>query len=333
MKTVSISISTLCVPCANRCRYCLLSWDGRPRGADYERSRKYAEGFYYWLKENQPEIAFQFYHGYAMEHPKLTEAIDFCRQIGSAGGEFLQLDGLEFRSEEGIRDYLFAVQAHGIRAIDLTFYGTEKYHDRFAGRRGDFAYMMQILHRAIHTGIKVHISIPLTNENAGQMEELMDIFEPLPLESLRIFVPHSEGRGANLENIRLTGPVLDGLSCRVRSHINLTRYKTEGRWLADKDFKPTEKRMLGICLTPNNIELFERMSYESAISYMEKLDDDYYAVAPALEKLAAELGNPTGEKVYDQRDLYLYYQKRYIRENGLQIYDINDERQCFVRRY
>lgn len=91
VKTTSISVSTLCVPCENRCRYCLLSWDGKLLGADYDRSRRYAEGFWHWLGENRPEISFQFYYGYAMEHPKLTEAIDFARKIGSAGGKFLQL--------------------------------------------------------------------------------------------------------------------------------------------------------------------------------------------------------------------------------------------------
>lgn len=37
MRTVSIGIENLCVTCACRCAYCLLSYDGRPVGVEYGR--------------------------------------------------------------------------------------------------------------------------------------------------------------------------------------------------------------------------------------------------------------------------------------------------------
>ncbi len=275
MKTTSISISTLCVPCANRCRYCLLSWDGKLLGADYDRSKRYAYGFYCWLKENRPEISFQFYYGYAMDHPNLIDAIEFAKSVGSAGGEFLQLDGLGFRNSDQTKIYLKTIQNHGIRAIDLTFYGTEAYHDRFAVRSGDFTYMLNILEHANDLGIDVTASIPITSENAGQMEALLDIFDCHILKNIRIFIPHREGRGASLENIRLTAPELQKLSPRVQRHINLARYKSEAEWLRECNFNEPQKRMLGISLTPDNIDFFENLPYADAISYMESLDDDY----------------------------------------------------------
>ncbi len=333
MQTTSISISTLCVPCENRCRYCLLSWDGKLLGADYERSRQYAYGFYNWLKENRPEISFQFYYGYAMEHPNLPDAIDFAKSIGSAGGDFLQLDGLKFRTPEQTKIYLETIHNHGIRAIDLTFYGTEDYHDRFAGRRGDFSYMLNILEHANDLGLDVTVSIPITSENSEQMEELLDIFDSYVLKNLRIFIPHREGRGASLENIRLTESKLLKLSSRVTSLINLSRYKSEARWIRDDVFTESKKRMIGISLTPVNIDFFENMSYEDAVSYVEALDDGYYRAMPTLKNLAKQYGNVQSEKIFDQRDLYLYYQNKYITDNKLTLYDINDERQCFSRRF
>ena len=45
MKTESVLLQTLCVPCACRCRYCLLSWDGKTVGADWARSRAAAAAF------------------------------------------------------------------------------------------------------------------------------------------------------------------------------------------------------------------------------------------------------------------------------------------------
>ncbi len=333
MNTVSISVSTLCVPCENRCRYCLLSWDGKILGADYERSELYAEGFWAWLKENRPDVSFQFYYGYAMEHPHLTDAIDFARKIGSAGGEFLQLDGLKFREGEELKRWLQNIQTHGIHVIDLTFYGTREYHDRFAGRQGDFAYMLAILKQANELRIDVNISIPITNENADQMEALLDIFAGFQVKNLRIFVPHREGRGKHLESIRLTAPVLEKLSPRVLSHINTERYKSEGQWVREGTFTKLQSRMLGISLTPENIAFFENMPYADAISWLEELDDNFYRIMPTLETLAKRYGRSDGDKIFDQRDLYLYYQSQFRKECGLTLYDINDERQCFSRRF
>ena len=88
MKTESILVQTLCVPCGCRCRYCLLSWDGTAVGADWEQSTRFAQQFRQWLRKNRPELRFHFAFGYAMEHPDLRNALRFLRQIGSPQAEF-----------------------------------------------------------------------------------------------------------------------------------------------------------------------------------------------------------------------------------------------------
>ncbi len=333
MQTASINVSTLCVPCANRCRYCLLSYDGHLPGADYDRSQRYAERFWQWLKENRPELGFQFYYGYSMEHPRLTDAIDFARKIGSAGGEFLQFDGLRFRNEEETEALLRGIIAHGIRMIDLTFYGTRAYHDRFAARQGDFDYLLSILGAANRLGLEVNVSVPITNENAAQMTELLDLFSAYRTQRVMIFVPNGAGRGAALESIRLTRPTLDSLPEQVRAHINLNRFKPEGWWVGEGNFSTPEKRMLGLTLTRENIDCFERLDFAETSARLEQLDDAYYAAVPPLPELARRYGDPAGEGLFSERDLYLYYQRKFIAETGLNIYDVNDERNCFSRRY
>ena len=93
------------------------------------------------------------------------------------------------------------------------------------------------------------------------------------------------------------------------------------------------KRALTVTLNPENIAFFESLSFAETVAYLEKLDDDYYAVIPTVEELAKIYGNPDSDRYYSARDLYLHYQQRYIADNKIQIYDINDERQCFSRRY
>ncbi|MBQ3159944.1 MAG: hypothetical protein IJC00_05730, partial [Clostridia bacterium] len=100
MQTKSVMLQTLCVPCACRCRYCLLSWNGRTIGADYDRSQRFAERFYDWLQRERPDISFHFSFGYSMDHPRLFDALDFLNGIGSVGGQFLQCDGMAFRTEK-----------------------------------------------------------------------------------------------------------------------------------------------------------------------------------------------------------------------------------------
>ncbi len=332
MKTVSINVMNLCVPCENRCRYCLLSYDGKASGVDYKRSEGYAKRFYEWIKENRPDLSFLFGFGYSMEHPDLLGAIDFCRSIGSATGEFLQFDGMRFRTDEELETLLRQLQEHGIKLIDLTFYGVEDYHDRFAARTGDYRLMMNTLAQANKIGMDVTVSIPITHENVSQMDALITELEQYRTQRIICFVPHSEGRGKLLDKVRFSSEDYARLSEKIRSYINTTRFKTEAQWLKC-GFPVEEKRVLTVTLTPENLAFFEGLSFAEAIAYLEKLDDDYYAAIPTATELARLYGDPDGERYYSARDLYLHYQQRYIADNGIKIYDINDERQCFSRRF
>lgn len=333
MKTTSIAVQNLCVPCYNRCRYCLLSWDGRLSGVDYDRSQRYARRFYEWLRENRPELGFQFYFGYSMEHPRLLEAIDFMSSIGSAGGQFLQLDGLAFRNEPQTTEYLAGLKAHGIRAVNLTFYGLRDYHDRFAARKGDFDYLITILRVARSLGLEVSAGVPLTRENAGQAQEQLGLLEAESAGSARCFIPHAEGRGVSLDPIRLRAVDLEELSDFVRSRLNTRLYQTEAAWLRTSPLPIPERRALTLSLTPENVDLFEAMPFDQTIRYLERLDDDYYAALPPIPELMRRYGNPVGMELYSFRDLCLHYGRRYLADHGIDIYNVTDERNCFSRRY
>lgn len=332
MKTVSINVMNLCVPCENRCRYCLLSYDGKLGGVDYKRSEDYAKRFYEWLRENRPELSFLFGFGYSMEHPNLLDAVDFCRSIGSPAGEFLQFDGMKLRTDAELNALLRQLKNHGIQLIDLTFYGTESYHDRFAARTGDYRLMMRTLAQANAVGLDVAVSIPVTHENAWQMDGLIAELQTYKTQRIACFVPHSEGRGRLLDAVRFSAEDYARLSENTRNRINTTRFKTEAQWLKC-GFPQSEKRVLTVTLTPENMAFFEGLPFEKTIAYLEKLDDDYYAAIPTVEELAKLYGNPDGEHYYNARDLYLSYQRRYIAEHSIEIYDMNDERQCFSRRF
>lgn len=333
MQTKSIYVMNLCVPCENRCRYCLLSYNGKTNGIDYKRSEAYAKRFYDWIQENRPDLSFVFGFGYSMEHPNLLEAIDFLQEIGSPTGRFLQLDGMKFRAEEEVRSFLMDLKEHGIQLIDLTFYGTEAYHDKFAARNGDYAYMMSILKIANEVGLPVETGIAVTHENAEQLEMLIDELQKYQLEKLFCFVPHAEGKGVLLNAVRFSQRDYGTLNDKVKAYLNTNRFKTEQEWLQHPEAFFADKRMIALTLTSENIEQFEQMPFEETIAYLENLDDTYYSVLPDVETLMELYGDSQSDLFYSARDLYLNYQRRYIEEYHVEVYDVNDERQCFSRRY
>ncbi|MBQ7359974.1 MAG: radical SAM protein [Lachnospiraceae bacterium] len=333
MKTTAIYIQNLCVPCNCHCRYCLLSWSNQLLGIDYDRSERFAKRFYEWIQEKKPEWTFNFYFGYSMEHPRLLDAIDFFRSIHSVNAHFLQFDGMKFRNAEEIYQLLSSIKEHGVEHLNFTIYGTKEYHDQFAARKGDFDYMLCVIDEAIKSELEVSVGVPITQENVGQIDELLKILKKHQIEKIRLFVPHEEGRGASLNSVRFREKDYQLLSEEAKALFSLKSYKTEREWVTYKTFAETENRALIISLTPDNIEMFESMSCEEIIAYVEELDETYYSVFPSIEELTEMYGDKEGEAFYQQRDLLHHYQQRYIKEHNLKIYDVTDERQCGSRRY
>ncbi len=331
MKTTGIMLQTLIVPCCCRCRYCLLSWDGSCIGADYQRSEAVAKRFHDWVKEHRPELSFNFCFGYSMDHPQLIRAIDFMNSIGSVSGRFLQMNGFAFRSPEEIEHLMKELAAHGVEAINFTFYGNEATHDRFAGRTGDHRFLLSMAMAAIRAGIAVSAGIPLTTENIRQTDELVSDLRDSGIAETRLFIPHEEGRGRLCSDIRCSEKELDLLNSETGKLLNRRVYRTEAEWMQSDDVLPETKRSLLISLTKENID---RMSdFAEVIRQVEASDDAYYAAVPGFRELLDRYGDPHGTKLYGKRDLYQHYQKIYLKESGISVTDVTDERFSGTRRF
>ena len=329
--TQSINIMNLCIPCHNYCKYCLLSWNGKCEGIDYQRSVNYAKKFYEWLKENYKEINFMYYFGYSMEHPHLLKAIQFMQETNSPGGEFLQFDGMKMRTNEELSILFNNLKEAGIKLIDFTFYGTKEYHDKFAGRSGDYDLMIRSLKIALEIGLNVQVGIPVTKENLNQLDELVELFSAFDI-SLSIFTPHSGGRGIHLIESKITLEDYEKLSDNVKKYLNRKTNKTPLEWL-DTPIHEYKNRILRISLTPENIDHFENQSFEETVKELEELDNKYYEIIPSFPKLLEIYADENDHHLYSKKDLYLVYRNRYIKENHIQIYEVNDERYSGSIRY
>ena len=183
MRTVSFSIANYCVPCHAHCRYCLLSSCGQVSGVDYRRSEELAHRVLTELAEKRPDISGSFYIGYCMDTTDLWDYINFSREHHSPGASFLQMNGFGFREATELLSIMQRIREAGVRLIDLTFYGTEEYHDRFAGREGDFRFVLQMVSAAIQSDLPVNISIPLLRSNLEQMDNLRSLLSGFPVAS------------------------------------------------------------------------------------------------------------------------------------------------------
>ena len=310
IKTSAINLQTLCVPCGCHCRYCLLSWNNQIVGADYERSKRYAKRFHDYIQENRPEIQFDFTFGYCMEHPKLLEELDFMNALGSVQGQFLQMDGMNLRNKDQSEELISNLLCHGVKHVNFTFYGQEAYHDRFAARLGDFENLMTMAHIAAVNGLEASAGIPVTSENAAQVEDLLLLLDSQGIEQVFLFVPHEEGRGKHLSSIRFSETDFEKLGVESAQKLNRKIFRPEREWVSNI-WPEEQNRLLNISLTPDNIERFENMEFDQVIRYVEALDDAYYSSLPSFQELCKLYGDLSGTRFYSKRDQFQHFQKTF----------------------
>ncbi len=333
IRTKSVMIQNLCVPCFNHCRYCLLSWDGKTVGTEWERSVRLAERYIQELKEKRPELTVSFSFGYSMEHPELRKAIQTLRRLGSPMAEFLQCDGLAMRDEEQCRALMRLFREERIRNLNFTVYGLKDYHDRFAGRRGDFDFLFRMMRAAREVGIPFRTGIPITRENIKDADELTGILKRAGSAAITLFIPHEEGRGKSLNPIRLRQEDLSFLSSASLRMFNRNLYRTEADWLRSPPGDMDTGRMILLSLRADTIDLYEKRDALSVLEETEALDEAYYAAFPGFEELAKEYGDYAGDSLYRIRDLHHHYRSLFAAEHCLSVYDVTDERLSGSRRY
>ena len=219
----------------------------------------------------------------------------------------------------------------GVQLIDFTFYGTKEYHDKFAGRKGDFELMMDSMEIALDKGLNVEVGIPITKENLSQIDTLLS---QLPQDKIKIFIftPHSGGRGINLLDAKITVDDYEKLSSNAKRYFNRSRNQTPAEWLRDQELVP-KHRILTLSLLPSNIEFLENQSFEDTLRDLEKLDEDYYDKIPDFQNLLERYADPEDIHLYSKKDLYLLYRKRYMEEENIGVIDIADERFSGSLRY
>ncbi len=311
--TTQIDIFAPSIPCENHCRYCLLSWDGKIIGVEPEQGLKYAQKFYSWLKVNRPDLKFMYYFGYSMEHPQLLENLDFLNETNSPTSKLLMFDGMKNRTDEELKYFFSIVKEKGVERIHFTYYGTEVFHDIFAGRKGDYALMERSRLIASESGLQVTVGIPLMKENISQIEEVVNNLAGI---SIQLFTPHRGGRGISLVNSKVTEKDIKKLPENIQNLLNRNNHRTPKQWRADPP-EDSKYRQLQLSLLQNEMEQLENEEFSSIIDRLEKMDDAYYQLVPSFKELLNIYRDDNDSYIYSKKDLYAKYRQRYIQENNI----------------
>lgn len=329
MKTISIGIQNLLAPCGCACKYCLLQSCKEANGIEYYRGKKVAERFVQWGKMKELTTLPFYYISYCAEYPELFDNISFNKSIGFVGAGFLQCNGIKIRNKSETDEFTAKLKAAGIEMIDTTFYGNERYHDKFASRKGDYSFMLLLAESAKQHGIICSPSVVVTEDSKTMLHDLFyKLLEITDIHNIHSFLPDYRGRGYVMEESRLTQKSYEMLPDNVKSTMNIGRYKTEKEWLSMGKFPEYTKRAIIITLRKDNIEMFENMTCDEIVAYVEKLDDDYYHTIPTINELAEMYGDKGNTKLYRLRDLFWMWQRRFRNENHIDRYNITDERLC-----
>lgn len=247
-----------------------------------------------------------------------------CGQV--SGVDYRRSEALAHRIMTELLSMMWKIREEGVRLIDLTFYGTEEYHDSFAGRKGDFRFVLQIVSAAIQVNLPVNISIPLLRSNLDQLDDLRSILSDYPVAGYSYFLSHSKGRGKTIQDQRITRQEFEKLP---RDAFWKILHQTEAEWMNAGKWEKPEKRNLTLVLTKENIQLFEGMKTEDMISYLETMDNRYLSQLPAIPELAERYGDPDNDQLFRYRDLLLKWKQQFIADTGKTIYDMHDETHHF----
>lgn len=329
MKTVSFSIANYCVPCNSHCRHCLLSSCGKATGVDFETGISFANRVLGELAQQRPELSTNYYIGYCMDTPNLIDYIRYCKEHEYVSAKFLQMNGFAFRSDNELDCLMASIKNEGVEMVDITVYGTKEYHDKFAGRQGDYEFVLNMIGAAERAGLQVLVTFPLLRDNLDQIVSLQNVPEIEKADRRLFFMPHSKGRGKTLQDKLITKQELELLPEKIKSTLDNSKFKTEEEWLKEGEIIEPEQRYLTLVLTPDNIERYSKMKATDILDELENRDISFLNQIPSVEKLAKMYGRKDNQEVYRFRDLLFRWRQEYIAENDGITYNMLEETQDF----
>lgn len=313
-------------PCAHICRYCLISGTRKGSTLPFSRFEQLAHRFYDWKSSaGRDDLEIGAFVGPSYDYD-LETLRGVARLRARRGGtlQFLNLGGLRVRHGDALTDWLEERRAAGIIGFHTSLAGCSDTHDRWNGRRGDFAYQTTILRLGGERGMVRHEKLFLTQSTLPQLDRLLDILDDIPGEvrnrSVTLFF--YAALAARYESERITEAQRDALPERI-ARLRKGRFRD---WRSEREWIPVmmetadqpRKLILKLDVHEGNIDRLENASCEEIFVERERLYQESYRPIPALDELCARYGDADGRKVYMMsRDVEGRWMDAHVRATGV----------------
>jgi hypothetical protein len=268
--------------CASRCRHCCYRADGTERSMPVERIRRILEPFVEAGEGLAVSVADS-----PLNYPELPDLNRYLRERGVEGWMSVPANGFRLRCAQEWRGLLRALRDAGTGTLELTLYGVEETHDRFARRPGDWDGIHTLADLWRKAGGTILWGLVPTKENLGELSALRELFatrdEPvMPAQAFSFC-----GAGTRSEQLRLEAGDLDRLDEQTRA--DFSALKAEGDWIAELEGSeaaphPADPPVRHATLEPDGTA---RIAYRPAADGLAGLPIGSLPETPAAEFLAA----------------------------------------------
>jgi MoaA/NifB/PqqE/SkfB family radical SAM enzyme len=315
------------MPCTNQCMHCSVFGSPHKQSLNFRQISIILEE---WAKlHDYIDSLGVYFMDEPTNHPDFLEIYEEMAYLGFIRDEIVTNGSRLAEAEESVWQRLIDL---GLKNIQLSLYGVEETHDRFAGRSGAFKQAIQTAHRAKQFGVNRSWACYFGLWNIHQVNQIVkvvrDIEEQPGLDLTRaVMMFTSAGRGRYLERYRPKKEDLEQLPEPYRSNLYPRRLRSEREWVELLLSEDEQSEKKAIEFNPNSLALqiepdfnvyapgnvssenvrdgfrLGNLNEENFLTMIQRLLEKRPPEAAALEKvtwgeLAYRYGDASNEKLY-----------------------------------
>lgn len=292
------------VRCAHACRYCSV---GRKThaGISFDCFAKTVERFEAWSRASGPtgfDIGYGIGHCYEYEASTLGALFALRDRFAARPTDrSVSLGGLRLRDDRAMRAWLEERRdLAGIDRVHASLAGCDTVHDRWNGRRGDFAFQLGALRQAADLGLRLTERIFVTKSTLPALDELGAALDGLPSDSDRQYsLFFYRGLATRHENERLCEADRKMLAAPIRAEAD-AHWHSEREWLdrARTENDGPDAIHLKLILADDNIDWVATASCDEIIGKLTDRAHAAYAALPSRQELREQWADETGTLLY-----------------------------------
>jgi hypothetical protein len=211
------------------------------------------------------------------------------------------------------------LQHDGLKTVFLTFHGFRQSHDEFAGRKGDFDYLLMMAEVAAALELRGDRAILIRKPTLRQLPQLLDTLSAIngPAENYPDIYDYL-GRAIEREDERPESDDLQVVPKELCEVIDMSRLRTEGEWVAavaSGDVPPKSKMLYCLNVDETSVDSLEGEPCEDILEHLLQLYQAERAARPTLAEVAASYGNRGSRRLYDLRNLERKWYGQYYAEH------------------